>query len=81
MNPNLRTVFKVKYVAEGVAYLDGGRSDGLKEGMKLEIKEAEFAPRPGEVADPADPRVVAELEVNATAETSAVTDIRTPSER
>jgi hypothetical protein len=77
-NPNLRTVFKVKYVAEGVAYLDGGRSDGLTEGMKLEIKDSEFAPRPGEVADPSDPRVVAELEVNATAETSAVTDIRAP---
>ena len=77
-NPNLRTVFKVKYVAEGVAYLDGGRSDGLAEGMKLEIKDSEFTPRPGEVADPSDPRVVAELEVNATAETSAVTDIHGP---
>ena len=77
-NPNLRTVFKVKYVAEGVAYLDGGRSDGLVEGMKLQVKDSEFAPRAGEVADPADPRVVAELEVNGTAESSAVTDIHTP---
>ena len=77
-NPNLRTVFKVKYVAEGVAYLDGGRSDGLVEGMKLQVKDSEFAPRAGEVGDPADPRVVAELEVNGTAETSAVTDIHTP---
>src|SRR6185437_1471319 len=31
-DPSLRTVFKVKYVAKGVAYLDGGRSAGLKEG-------------------------------------------------
>ncbi len=77
-NPNLRTVFKVKYVADGVAYLDGGRSDGLIEGMKLEIKDSDVAPRPGQVVDPADPRVVAELEVNGVADTSAVTDIHTP---
>ena len=77
-NPNLRTVFKVKYVADGVAYLDGGRSDGLVEGMKLEIKDGDQAPRPGEVVDPADPRVVAELEVNAIADTSAVTDVHSP---
>jgi hypothetical protein len=77
-NPNLRTVFKVKYVADGVAYLDGGRSDGLAEGMKLEIKDGDMAPRAGEVVDPADPRVVAELEVNAIADTSSVTDIHTP---
>ena len=77
-NPNLRTVFKVKYVADGVAYLDGGRTDGLNEGMKLEIKDSDVAPRAGEVADPSDPRVVAELEVNAVADTSSVTDIHTP---
>lgn len=77
-NPNLRTVFKVKYVADGVAYLDGGRSDGLTEGMKLEIKDSDLAPRPGQVVDPSDPRVVAELEVDAVADTSAVTDIHTP---
>ena len=77
-NPNLRTVFKVKYVADGVAYLDGGRSDGLTEGMKLEIKDGDAAPRPGEIVDPADPRVVAELEVNGVADTSAVTDIHAP---
>lgn len=77
-NPNLRTVFKVKYVADGVAYLDGGRSDGLVEGMKLEIKDGDMSPRPGQVVDPADPRVVAELVVNALADTSSVTDIHTP---
>ena len=77
-NPNLRTVFKVKYVAEGVAYLDGGRSDGLAEGMKLEIKDGDLSPRPGEVVDPSDPRVVAELVVNGLADTSSVTDIHTP---
>ena len=78
LDPNLRTVFKVKYVAEGVAYLDGGRSSGLTEGMKLEIKDSDLPPQEGATVDPADPRVVAELEVSATAETSAVTDIHLP---
>ncbi len=77
-NPNLRTAFKVKYVADGVAYLDGGRSDGLAEGMKLLIKDGDLSPRPGQVVDPADPRVVAELVVNGLADTSSVTDIHTP---
>ena len=78
IDPNLRTVFKVKYVAEGVAYLDGGRSSGLTEGMKLEIKDSDLPPEQGATVDPSDPRVVAELEVSATAETSAVTDIHLP---
>ena len=74
-DPSLRTVFKVKYVAEGVAYLDGGRSSGLKEGVKLEIQETDLPKREGTAVQPSDPRVVAELEVSAVAETSAVTDI------
>jgi len=71
-------VFKVKYVAEGVAYLDGGRSAGLTEGMKLEVQETGLPAQQGDTADSSDPRVVAELEVNALAETSAVTDIHSP---
>jgi hypothetical protein len=78
LDPNLRTVFKVKYVAEGVAYLDGGRSSGLTEGMKLEIKDSDLPVQQGVTVDPTDPRVVAELEVSAVADTSAVTDIRLP---
>jgi hypothetical protein len=77
-DPSLRTVFKVKYVAEGVAYLEGGRAQGLKEGMKLEVIETKLPARQGDSASSADPRVVAELDVTAVAETSAVTDIHTP---
>lgn len=77
-DPNLRTVFKVKYVAEGVAYLEGGRAQGLAEGMKLEIEDSNLPATQGESADAADPRVVAELVVSAVAETSAVTDIHGP---
>lgn len=74
-DPNLRTVFKVKYVAEGVAYLEGGRAQGLAEGMKLEVEDSNLPAKQGESANAADPRVVAELVVSAVAETSAVTDI------
>ena len=77
-DPSLRTVFKVKYVAEGVAYLEGGRAQGLTEGMKLEVEETNLPAKQGDSANAADPRVVAELEVSAVAETSAVTDIHSP---
>jgi len=78
-DPSLRTVFKVKYVADGVAYLEGGRAQGLTEGMKLQIEETKLPTRQGASAHAAnDPRVVAELEVSGVAETSAVTEIREP---
>jgi hypothetical protein len=77
-DPGLRTVFKVKYVAEGVAYLDGGHSSGLTEGMKLEVQDSDHLPREGVAVEPSDAGVVAELVVTAVAETSAVTDIHSP---
>ena len=77
-DPSLRTVFKVKYVAEGVAYLDGGRSSGLTEGMKLEVQESDHVPREGVAVEPSDAGVVAKLVVTAVAETSAVTEIHVP---
>ncbi len=77
-DPNLRTVFRVKYVAEGVAYLEGGRAQGLAEGTKLEIQDKDLPARQGDSANAADPRIVAELVVSAVAETSAVTDIHEP---
>jgi AMIN domain-containing protein len=77
-DPSLRTVFKVKYVAEGVAYLEGGRAQGLAEGMKLYIEDSGLPAKQGDSVQAADPRVVAELEIAAVAETSSVTDIHTP---
>lgn len=74
-DPSLRTVFRVKYVAEGVAYLEGGRAQGLNEGMKLEIRDSDLPAKQGESVNTADPRIVAELQVSAVAEMSAVTDI------
>ena len=77
-DPNLRTVFKVKYVAEGVAYLQGGRAQGLAEGMKLFVEDSNLPAKQGESVDTADPRIVAELEVTGVAESSAVADIHSP---
>ena len=37
-SPQLQTMYRVKYVAEGTVYLIGGRSAGLTEGMKLIVK-------------------------------------------
>ena len=76
-HPDFRTAFKVKYVAAGTAYIDGGRSAGLAEGMKLVVRDTPT----GSVIAAADgnpDNVVAELEVTSVAETSAVSDVRTP---
>ena len=81
-NSDLRVAFTVKYVTQGAAYLDGGRSSGLAEGMKLEVKDDVKASPPGTTGMEAGPdanggkRVVAELEVVSVAETSAVTEIK-----
>jgi len=66
----VRTRFAIKYVAEGAAYLNGGRNSGLAPGMRL------FVRRPGSSANPgAAAEVVAELEVVSVAQNSAVTEI------
>jgi hypothetical protein len=68
----------VKYVAEGVAYLDGGRASGLTEGLKLIVLDKDpFVGHPTVAAVPTQ-SIIAELEVTAVADTSAVADIRTP---
>jgi hypothetical protein len=78
-NSDLRTAFRVKYVAQDAAYLDGGRAAGLAEGMKLVVRDL---PNSGAVAaegaDSAAAGDVAELEVLSVAETSSVTEIRSP---
>jgi hypothetical protein len=76
-HPDFRTAFRIKYVAAGAAYLDGGRSAGLAEGMKLVVRDKPT----GSVIAAADGNaddVVAELDVTSVAEASAVTDVHTP---
>ncbi|MFZ0938011.1 MAG: AMIN domain-containing protein [Candidatus Sulfotelmatobacter sp.] len=72
---DLHVSFKIKYVAEGAAYLIGGRSSGLVAGMKLLVHDVD-APSP----DSPNPQgaVIAELRIVSVAETSAVTEIHNP---
>jgi len=78
-NPDLRTAFRVKYVAQDAAYLDGGRAAGLAEGMKLVVRDlSNSGAVAAEGADSAAAGDVAELEVLSVAETSSVTEIGSP---
>jgi hypothetical protein len=67
----LRTKFMVKYVAEGAAYLNGGRGAGLVPGMKLAVRDPNLSTRGATSQD----LPVAELQVISTAQNSAVTEI------
>ncbi len=62
----VRTHFRVKYVAENGIYLDGGRSDGLAEKMKLTVTRPEGT---------GGPKHIAEVKVTAVAETSAACSV------
>lgn len=73
-NPDVRMAFKVKYVAEGVVYLEGGRNDGLSEGMKLVVKEIDPNTKPT-AAKTEDTQPVAELDVVSAALSSTVLEI------
>lgn len=64
----MRSQFRIKYVADGAVYLDGGQSDGLVKGMKLKINR----PNPGTEGARVE---IAELSVASVASTSAVCDI------
>ena len=39
-----KATFRVKYIAQGAVYLDGGRAAGLKEGQRLIIERAVAKP-------------------------------------
>lgn len=73
-NPGMRTEFHVKFVEEESAYIDGGRSAGLAEGMKLLVR----AEASGAGSQAGAGGGVAELVVIGVAETSAVTEIHNP---
>jgi hypothetical protein len=75
-NPDLRTVFHVKFVQQDAAYIDAGRNEGIAEGMKLVVVNA--APNTAGPNNASPEAVVAELTVVGIAETSAVTEIHVP---
>ena len=81
-NSDIRTVFRVKYVADGAVYLDGGRADGLAEGVALVVKDqqppvqASTAPVSATPATPvAAAGITAHLKVISVAQNSAVCDV------
>jgi AMIN domain len=78
-NPDVRMAFKVKYVAEGVVYLNGGSNDGLTEGMKLVVKQIDPSSKPT-ASKTEDAQPIADLQVASVAQASAVSEIRDASQ-
>jgi hypothetical protein len=78
-NPDVRMAFKVKYVAEGVVYLNGGSNDGLTEGMKLVVKQIDPGSKPT-ASKTEDAQPIADLQVASVAQASAVSEIRNSSQ-
>lgn len=72
----VRSLFRVKYVAEGVVYLDGGRAAGLEEGMKLEVRRTETTELSSGTSTVKASRIIAQLAVVSVAESSAVCGVR-----
>ncbi|MFB3813539.1 MAG: hypothetical protein ACE14L_05455 [Terriglobales bacterium] len=72
-----RTTFRIRYVADGAVYVEGGREAGLSEGMHLVVK-AQTASAENNAAGPVDAEgAVAHLKVVAVAAMSAVCEIVT----
>ncbi len=77
-----RAEYRVKYVAEGAVYLDGGRNAGLAEGMKLLVKhpsqpqlDPDQAPADSTQARPAVDPVIGQVRVSSLAQVSAVCEV------
>lgn len=75
-NSDIRMGFKVKYVAAGAAYLEGGRNAGLSEGMKLDIRDNVSGAESG--SNEAYGPKIAELEILSVADSSTVAEIHEP---
>jgi hypothetical protein len=75
----LRTRFRVKYVAADAVYLEGGRNAGLSEGMTLIIRPTSTDAAANPQPDTAALENVAELKIVSVASTSAVCEVVTSS--
>ncbi len=71
----LREDFHVKYVAAGVVYLDRGKSAGLEEGMKLQVKRTQVEKDSAQKPSHPEPEVIAEVRVLSVALVSAVCEV------
>jgi AMIN domain-containing protein len=80
-NADIRTVFRVKYVADGAVYLDGGRADGLATDAALVVKNQSSQPQSGSqggptpAPSPAAAAITAHLKVISVAQNSAVCEV------
>ena len=71
-----RRSFRIKYIAEGVVYLEGGSAQGLKQGEQLEVDRPATPVPPGMHEPlPAPTGVIATLTVLSVAASSAVCEI------
>ncbi len=77
-----KQMFRVKYIAQGVVYLEGGRAAGLKEGQSLIIERTVAAPAADSAMQaPLPPSgIIASLKVVSVAASSAVCEIVSSSE-
>jgi len=75
---DVRTEFLIKYVGDGVAYLDGGRSAGISEKMHLTVRRTAVAAVAGALPVPLNglTDVIAQLEVYSVADRSAVCEVK-----
>lgn len=75
-----KAAFRIKYIAQGAVYLEGGRAVGLQEGEKLIVRREptaspDSANAPGLPAATASSNQIAELKVVSVAASSAVCEI------
>lgn len=71
----IRTTFTVRYVIDGAVYLDGGTNAGLAEGMRLTVSQTPAEAAAAKSSQESDSYLVADLVVDAVAQTSAVCTI------
>ena len=70
--------YRVKYVAAGAVYLEGGRNVGLADGVKLSVKRVKPVPTDaGKPGQPGPPEVIGQIRVTSVAEVSAVCEVLT----
>lgn len=68
--------YRIKYVAAGAVYLEGGRNVGLAEGVKLSVKRATPLPTAaGKGGQPGPSAVIAQIRITSVAEVSAVCEV------
>ena len=75
----VQTTFRIRYVSLGAVYVEGGRSAGLSEGMKLVIRQGPGVTASSSSAnqgeEPPEPPLIAELKVVSVAQSSAVCEV------